>query len=146
MNGANNPLNVKQGATPWKGSTGANGVGTAIFPDPVLGVRAAMRTLHSKWLRGKINLAEIIADWAPADDTQGSLPGHPPNDPARYAAYVAGRVGYSSTEALPNPSTDPLTWAHIIRVMAHYEMGEDCHWPVILRGVAMWYEDFVKPE
>ena len=144
MNKENNPLNIKNNpANRWAGSLGENAVGTAIFSSPSMGVRAAMRCLQKKYLAGKTTLLAIISDWAPADDTQGSLPGRPANDPADYARYVGDRIGFSIDEKLPDPS-DVLAWARIVKAMSHYEMGVDCPWSEVLIGVGLWAHEFLE--
>lgn len=145
MNINNNPLNVKQGSDPWKGSTGADNRGHAIFADPADGIRAGCRILQQKWNNGKRTLLAIILEWAPVNDTQGGLPGYPANDPADYAAYVALRAGIGMNDPLPYLADDAALYARIMRAMANFETGEKCPWSFIIRGMAMWFDDFWKP-
>jgi hypothetical protein len=148
MNTRNNPLNIKWAnpdnpAALWKGSSGYDDRGHAIFADPAMGIRAAMRSLQSKWLNGKRTIRAIIADWAPSDDTVGSLAGTAPNDPDSYAGFVAGHSGLLVDDPLPNPAANSLPWTAIIHAMARYELGEDCPDAVIYRGIRAWHDDFI---
>ncbi len=145
MNHNKNPLNIKQvSPDAWAHSVGADGRGHAIFADPAHGVRAAMRSLQRKWDNGKRTLIQIIADWAPASDTVGSIAGGAQNDPIDYARYVAARAGCGVGESLLSPASNPHLWLRIVRAMAYYEMGEECPWSVVLRGMGMWFEDFIE--
>jgi hypothetical protein len=143
MNKRNNPGNVK-GKDNWKGKTGSDARGHCLFDTPENGFRALLRTLESKWLAGKRTLAAIIASWAPADDTIGSIQGNPSNDPAEYARTLGEWLGVSPTAPLPSPGTDPLLWLRIARAVSRYEDGES--WPLAasLRGMALWWEDFKR--
>jgi len=143
MNSNKNPLNIK-GREKWAGKIGNDSRGHCIFSDPAYGIRAGMRTLQSKWKNCKTTLADICADWAPVSDTQGSIAGRPANDPGDYARYVAERVWIGDHAALPDPMVDTIIWTRIVRAMAKYEMGEECPLSVVLRGVALWLEDFVE--
>jgi hypothetical protein len=140
MNRNNNPLNIKQDPRdPWKGSHGTDARGHAVFDSPMYGVRAAMMSLDAKWRNGKRSLYRICADWAPVDDTIGSIAGNPPNDPSEYACFCADYLGdVAPDESLRNPREEPAQWCRVMRAMARYDMGEDCPWDVIFDGVALW--------
>lgn len=98
----NNYLNVKNNPqNPWKGSVGSDDRGHAVFDDPAFGLRAAIVTLRSYWFRhNKRTIAEILARWAPATDTIGSLPGALPNSPGEYAEFVSDRIGLPHNDQL----------------------------------------------
>jgi len=82
-----NPLNVKQVPSLWDGSTGQDEYGHAIFIDNIYGIRAAVRTLANMFRAGNRTVAEIIAQWAPANDPQAN------NDPLGYAGFVSRKMG-----------------------------------------------------
>ena len=127
----NNPLNVKNvGASPWKGSTGTDPKGHAIFPSRVWGLRAALRTLaqyqlkHKRW-----TIRAILETWAPSSDTIGSIAGAKPNEPSKYARFVSDRIGIEPDSAIRLFDTDgsvtcpPVLWA-LVDAMARYENGK----------------------
>lgn len=94
----NNYLNVKNGASPWLDangqSAGTDDKGHAVFKDPAYGVRAGILLLRTYFRKHKLQtIAGILARWAPATDTIGSLPGAPPNSPKEYSEFVSGRMG-----------------------------------------------------
>ena len=97
-----NYLNVKNNPSdPWQGSIGTDEQGHAIFDDPAYGIRAAIITLRTYWFRyNKRTIAEILARWAPASDTIGSLPGAPPNSPKKYSEFVTERTGIDYNQQL----------------------------------------------
>jgi hypothetical protein len=147
MNKNNNPLNIKQpDAQVWKGSVGVDDRGHAIFEDPAMGIRAAMRSCQRWFDGGGRTLAALMAHWAPADDTVGSVPWAALNDVDAYARFVAGRLCGAVDSVFTDPADDPLPWAGLLRAMARYEMGEECPWGVVMRGVALWLEDFVDAD
>jgi len=143
MNRNKNPLNVKQVPDGgWKGSVGADDRGHAVFEDPAYGIRAAMRCFQRKFINGKRTIRAIVFDWAPVDDTQGSVLNKLMNDPEGYSDFVAARAHMGKEAYLPDPVRDPATWTWLLRAMAQYEMGESCPWGVILAGVGLWFKDF----
>lgn len=90
-----NPLAVKTPSSgPWDGQTGKDNRGHAIFDDARWGIRAGCKILSRYYReRGARTLNDIFRIYAPASDTVGSIPGNPGNQPNKYAAYVAGRIG-----------------------------------------------------
>ena len=152
MNANKNFLNIKNDQfNPWddvNGPSRTDSRGHAIFADPAYGIRAAMRSLQKKWLNGKRTIAELCADWAPSDDTLGSIPGGQQfNDPEEYASFVSMGCGIDTNEPIPNPIEHPKIWLNLLeglRAAAHYETGEDCPWSIILHGFAYWWADFVE--
>jgi hypothetical protein len=74
--------------------------GHAYFNTQDFGVRAAVKTILAKYRNNKKTLADIIADWAPSDDTQGSEPNRPANDPVDYASTVASWIDVPSHKDL----------------------------------------------
>lgn len=96
----NNYLNLKNGNVPWDDAGGepskTDSKGHAIFTDPAWGVRAGILQLRSYFFKhNRRTIAEILARWAPASDTIGSLPGAPRNSPKEYSIFVAGRMKIS---------------------------------------------------
>lgn len=101
----NNYLNLKNGASPWLdangNSAGTDGKGHAVFKDPAYGVRAGILLLRTYFRKHNLRtIAGILARWAPASDTIGSLPGAPPNSPKEYSEFVSGRMGIGPNEQL----------------------------------------------
>lgn len=148
-----NPLNVKQTRPhdPWRGTIGVDSRGHVQFDDEIFGIRAAVRTLAAKYNKGKVTIAAIIADWAPASDTIGSIPGNPQNDPGEYAAFVAERMGWAVDVRLglfePSGRTRwPGLLIDMLEAMIEYENGVGTHLPMskILHGIAEYYRDFVE--
>lgn len=123
----NNPLNVKQGKDKWKGSIGTDSKGHAIFPSMGWGIRAAIITLRSYYLKhGLCNVASILSRWAPASDTIGSIPGAPPNSPKEYTEFVCRHSGLGATTNLElfSPDGEINSWATLqllLAAMAKYE-------------------------
>lgn len=132
----NNPLNVKGSPTNmWEGSYEIDAAGHARFIARSWGIRAAVRSIVRKYANGKRNLMEIIADWAPASDTQGSIPGRAQNQPGRYAAYVAEEMGIAIYDDLMlarggQLSIDALP--RLLRMMSAMARYEDRSQPPIL--------------
>jgi murein DD-endopeptidase MepM/ murein hydrolase activator NlpD len=100
-----NYLNVKNGSSPWMDADGkesqTDSRGHAIFAEPAYGVRAGILLLRKYYFSHNLRtIAEILARWAPATDTIGSLPDAPPNSPLEYSTFVARRMGISYNERL----------------------------------------------
>jgi len=138
MNSTRNPLNIKQPSEGqhWQGAELTNDAGTEIFASEIWAIRAAFISLTRKWHNNKTTIQAIVNDWAPADDTQGSIAGNPPNDPVDYANYVAKAVGCSPLQALSSPEDTPHLWAVIIRAMSIFETSEPCDWDIIFGGIS----------
>lgn len=101
----NNYLNLKNGASAWLDangkSSGTDSRGHAVFKDPAYGVRAGILQLKAYFLKHKLQtIAKILARWAPADDTVGSLPGAPANSPKEYSEFVSKRMGIGANDKL----------------------------------------------
>lgn len=95
-----NLLNVK-GCDQWKYSLGTDSKGHHIFPSFAKGLRAGLITLRSYYVKHELRtIYKILARWAPATDTIGSIPGAPANAPALYAKAVARRMGLKPTDQL----------------------------------------------
>lgn len=100
-----NYLNIKNGTSPWLDADGkvsqTDSRGHAIFADPAYGVRAGILLLRKYFFAHNLRtIAEILARWAPATDTVGSLPGAPRNSPVEYSNFVAARMGVSYSKGL----------------------------------------------
>ena len=137
-----NPLNVKQGKTPWKGSIATDDLGHAIFDDPLYSVRACVRTLEQKFRNGKTTLEKIMASYAPIDDG---------NRPAEYADFVSSRIDLAVDDNLDLFDNDGRI-RHIARLvgiliaMAEMECGHGYRLPTqtINAGIVMYEQDFVN--
>ena len=127
----NNPGNLKNDPDdPWNGTIGQDDRGHAIFEDVVHGVRAMAKTILAKWNNGYNTLIEMIGDpehgWAPASDTQGSIPGNPPNDPVEYATTVGAWLSIGIDAVMPLGEDDGQRRDFLIglcRSIIHYEAG-----------------------
>lgn len=129
----NNYLNVKNGASRWMDAGGresrSDSRGHAVFSDPAYGVRAGILLLRSYFFKHNLRtVAEILARWAPASDTIGSLPGAPQNSPKEYATFVAGRMGISYNQKLDIFNEDKsigniAQLRELFFAMAAYEVG-----------------------
>lgn len=136
----NNYLNVKNGASRWLDSggteSGTDSRGHAIFTDPAYGVRAGILLLRTYFFTHNLRtIAEILARWAPADDTVGSLPGAPPNSPREYSETVARRMGISYNQRLDIFNADKsignvAQLRDLFFAMAAVEIGDDFKTPV----------------
>lgn len=141
-----NPLNVK--GKVWRGATGVDGRGHAIFDSPALGTRAAIRLLRTYWTKHRLRtVPEILSRWAPSSDTVGSLPGAPPNSPREYAVFVLKRLpGQAANEDLRtfNESgtrvRDKVQLRALLAAMARYELGQEAPVAWLQTGI----EEFEK--
>ena len=122
-----NYLNVK--GSGWKGQTGSDSRGHAIFKLPEWGIRAGIVLLRTYWFTHNLRtIAAILSRWAPATDTVGSLPGAPKNSPAEYSRFVAKRVGIGPNDKLrlfhPDRTLcDVRQLKALFEAMAAYEIG-----------------------
>lgn len=94
----NNYLNLKNGTSRWMDADGkeskTDSRGHAVFTDPVYGVRAGILLLRTYFFTHNLRtIAEILSRWAPATDTEGSIPGGKPNQPLEYSNFVSKRMG-----------------------------------------------------
>jgi hypothetical protein len=104
----NNYLNVKnKKSDPWKDADGkpsrTDPNGHAAFSIPAWGVRAGILQLRAYFLKHspkRQTINDIISEWAPADDTEGSIEGTPQNDPSAYAKFVAKRMDLGVNDKL----------------------------------------------
>jgi murein DD-endopeptidase MepM/ murein hydrolase activator NlpD len=135
-----NYLNIKNGPSPWMDAGGkesrTDSRGHAVFTDPAYGVRAGILQLRAYFFtHNRRTIAEILARWAPATDTIGSLPGAPNNSPLEYSTFVAGRMGISYNEKLDIFNADKSI-GNISRLrslffaMAEYEIGNGFKPPI----------------
>lgn len=148
-----NPGNVKQLAvSEWDGSHGSDAQGHAIFDDVPHGCRCLIKNLEAKYNSGKLTLLAIISSWAPADDTQGSIPGKSANDPGTYASTVAQWTGYDIYQDLRlfMPDRKIRSYDRLLQVcrgIERYEEGKawvfETDW---LEGLRLYTRDFVLKE
>lgn len=75
------------------------------IPPAVWSARAAARELRGDFVeRDRRTLIALTSDYAPADDTQGSIEGGKPNDPAGYAHDLCWFLNRDvEAEGLPGP-------------------------------------------
>lgn len=116
----NNYLNVKNNpGDPWQGSTGSDSHGHAKFQSPEWGLRAAIITMRTYYLKhGLKSVIAILSRWAPVGDAN--------NNPEDYAKFVSGEIGIGKSEDLQLFNAD-RTIRHeanlraLIRAMAQFE-------------------------
>jgi hypothetical protein len=110
----NNPGNlIDNGWTEsLPGFAGAKGR-FASFATPEAGISAMQQNLSSYARQGINTIAGLTSKWAPAGD--GS------NNPAAYAATVAGAIGVGPND--PINLADPTVQAKIVPIMARVEQG-----------------------
>jgi hypothetical protein len=131
-----NYLNVKNNpANPWQGLQGVDEHGHTIFISPAYGLRAAILTLRTYWFSYGLHAVEgIVARWAPADDTIGSIAGGQPNNPLDYTNFVCQRIRMGPTQDLELFRSDK-TFGNLenlellIDAMAQFENGADFTFP-----------------
>lgn len=103
-----NYLNVKNKPDdPWNDAegkpSGTDAHGHAVFSSAAFGVRAGLLQLRAYFLKHtpkRQTINDIISEWAPADDTEGSLEGGRPNQPGPYAEFVARQMGVGVNDKL----------------------------------------------
>jgi len=155
-----NWLNIKQvEGVAWRGSTGEDARGHAIFEAPEWSIRAGIRLLRSYRRSGLNTMRGIISRWAPATDTLGSVAGSKSfNDPRGYAAFVSQRAQVTMDEPLDLFEADGKALSkrgleklpRILNAMCIYELGhaatKGMDYRVIERGVAIYVSETVpKP-
>ncbi len=117
----NNPGNIRYVVgIPWKGQTGDDGTGYAVFDSAEDGVRALGHQLNTYMNRGLTTVNAIISTWAPNNE----------NNTAAYIADVAGRLGVDPNQPLGADSIPALAQAIII-----HENGYD---PYGMDSIAAW--------
>lgn len=133
-----NYLNIKNGISPWLdagGDSQTDSRGHAVFTDAAYGVRAGILLLRKYFFTHNLrSIAEILARWAPATDTVGSLPGAPRNSPVEYSNFVAQRTGIPYNEQLDIFKQDRTIdnigrLRALIFAMAEFEIGGGFHMP-----------------
>lgn len=114
----------------WKGQTGNDSRGHAIFKSPEWGIRAGIVLLRTYWFTHRLRtIAAILSRWAPSSDTVGSIKGAPPNSPREYSAFVSRRMGGISPTAplslfKPDRRLDDFRQLkQLFEAMAAYEIG-----------------------
>jgi hypothetical protein len=134
----NNYLNVKNKLSdPWNDAGGkpsrTDEHGHAAFSSPAFGVRAGILQLRAYFLKHtpkRQTINAIISEWAPADDTEGSIAGNRPNDPSTYAKFVGKEMGVGVDDKLElfNPDST-IEDVHQLRAlfyaMAANEIGNN---------------------
>jgi hypothetical protein len=120
----NNPGNLRFFASiPWKGQTGDDGTGYAVFDTAEDGVRAMGHQLRTYLSRGISTVAAIISTWAPSSE----------NDTGAYIADVAGRLGVDPNQPLDAGAVPALAVA-----ITYHENGQN---PYGDAAVAAWSQE-----
>ena len=117
--------------------SGIDSNGHAVFTDAAYGVRAGILQLRAYFFnKGKPRrtIAEILGRWAPADDTEGSLVGMPPNSPVEYSLFVSRRMGIGPNQNLELFHEDKslgnvAQLRDLFCAMAAFEIGADFRVP-----------------
>lgn len=131
----NNLWNIKKpGKDRWLGTIDHDGRGHAVYDDPVFSGRAFLRELRADQRNGKNTLRQICADYAPASDMQGSIPGNDQNDPLAYAKYLGKRLKVGIDEPLdlflPDGTIRRKEFTkELMRSMGKYECGNTVEFP-----------------
>jgi len=122
----NNPGNIRANpANQWKGQTGQDRGGYAIFSEPRFGVRAMARTLDSYYYRRGLDSIEgIIHRWAP--------PGE--NLTRAYVADVSQRLQIQPGTRLP-PVVFEAVKPALIRAIIWHENGQN---PYTIEQIRKW--------
>lgn len=118
-----NPGNIKDFGIPWNGLAKPEQMTPeqkqemtfCVFTGPWWGIRAIaviIKNYSAKY--GLDSIYKIIGRWAPGSDN---------NEPAKYAQYVAGKVGVSVYETID--VTDYETMYKLVSAIVHYENGSD---------------------
>lgn len=101
----NNPLNIRENGTKWKGKVGDDGEFTQ-FKSPEMGIRAAARILRNyRNNYGLTTVYEIISRWAPSVE----------NDTTSYIESVAVKLGIDKNEQLLSSDYPQLIEAMILQ-------------------------------
>lgn len=117
----NNPGNLRYvPSIAWKGQTGSDGSGYAVFDTAEDGIRAMGHELRDYLGRQENTVASIISTWAPSNE----------NDTNAYIADVAGRLGVDPQQPLDGGAIPALAQAIII-----HENGSD---PYGIAAIAAW--------
>ena len=151
----NNPVCIKgDPRDPWRGSDGLDERGHAKFVASRWCVRAWLKTLLEKERNRKVTLRRLIRDYAPADDTVGSIPGAAPNRPDYYAEAVGQWIGrdpdaewdiFDDRTGAIHSEAVPLLVA-IWRAIERMESGGTVCTPMseLLAGAGEFYADYVE--
>lgn len=152
-----NPVCIKNNpANRWKGSTGEDAQGHARFMQACYCVRAWLITVWKKEANGTNTIRSLMRQYAPKDDTQGSLPGREPNDPDGYAEFVAKRAGIGPDDPF-DIFEDATGRIHVMaisillaiyRAIERMESGGTVFEPTseLLLGAALFYTDIVEKQ
>ena len=139
-----NPLNVKQvSGGDWKGSSGADASGHAIFYHELYSVRACLRTLANIQLkRGADTILKIIEIYAPESDG---------NNPKDYADFIAQRLGHHRSDTViklffENGQIASSDIGLMLKAKAEYEnfAGYVLAQDALMSGMASYHNDFVR--
>lgn len=107
----NNPLNIKyNSANDWRGQTGADGDGFAVFDTPENGIRAAARILGNYGASGINTVDDIIARWTSGDS---------PEIQSAYVSHIVGELGLSADYPI-----DSGLYPSLLAVMIKHENGQ----------------------
>lgn len=125
---------------PWLGSTGTDEFGHAIFSErehngviyrpEAWSCRAAIKNLWAyRRKRDANSLSEIFSIYAGSEDTIGSRPGGPRNNPDEYARFVAAKAGVTVGARLNLFDTSgkviaPALLTGILDAMTRWENGK----------------------
>lgn len=106
----NNPGNIKDDGTPWKGQVGNDGV-FVTFDDMSWGTRALGTAVSNMIKRGLNTITALISTWAPPEE----------NDTDSYINSVATDTGIPPTQIL---TPDAPTLSALMRAIINHENGD----------------------
>ena len=138
-----NPLNIRWTKAKWQGQTGKDEAGFVRFSNFGYGYRAAVRILHSYWLRHVRTPEDIITRWAPPEDN---------NNTERYINTVVGMMHERQSEPFvvnrdtPLPLSNRDLIVQLLLAMTRVEMGANAAQAHSLRPYAEMGYDLAATE
>lgn len=131
----NNALNIRHSKTVWQGqSAQQEDPDFVTFTTPVMGLRAAMKTLQTYYNKYALSTPwEIISRWAPKNENKTDV----------YALNVANHMGVGVNDEI-NIITDPAMMIKMVQGMAIQECGHAENFPNwIYKNMPFWYDEMV---
>lgn len=144
-NRLNNPGCIRDlnDSVDWKGKIGVDETKHVIFDTLLNGSRALWRVIEQKLSHGHDTPKSFAKSYADSADTQGSIPGGKPNQPDKYAAYIAKKVGIVTDANIffQDFKKAILLW----QAICEYENAGWCPpLSIQLESLGLFYRDFVE--
>lgn len=131
----NNPLNIRHSKNSWQGQSAKQEDDSFVtFTTPVMGIRAAMKTLQTYYNKYNLwSVWEIIRRYAPPNENKTDI----------YALNVAAHMGVGVNDEI-NIITDPQMMIKMIQAMILQENGHSENYPNwIYKNEPFWYDEDV---